>query len=210
MIKKFMLTMLLMLTLSVSAVFASVESLKFNGYVADQAGMFSETSVKKMNDAFDVYKDRTGASIVVVVLKTANPDKLDAIGQSILDEYRIMNTSDGKGVLFLVVQKEELLHVVLGSKLINEITSAQIGELLQLEVVPYMQQGQFDEGIIRGAKVLSSLISILDYSDVTLEGSIPAYKRSSSEWLWLIFILLSVCAGGAGLYRWAKKSNVEI
>lgn len=210
MIKKFMLTMLLMLTLSVGAVFASVKNLSFDGFIADDAGIFNAESIKKMNDEFTALQDRTGVAIAVVVLNSSNSQNLDTIGQEVLDTYKIFRTEDGKGVLFLLSEKEQLLHVVLGSRLINDITSDQIGELLKFEVVPSLQEGKFDEGLIRGGKVLANLISLIDYSDTVLEGSIPAYERNSSGWLWLLFLLITVSAAGSGFYYWAKKSDIEV
>lgn len=72
MIKKFLLTVLLILTFSCGAVFASIDNPKFNGLVADEAGMLMPDAEKKINQTLKDIKKKTGITVAIILLKSIN------------------------------------------------------------------------------------------------------------------------------------------
>lgn len=200
-----------MLTVSVCVTFAAVEKLKFNGFVADQTGMFDAAAEKTMNNAFYDLQKRTGASVAVVVLKSTEGKNLDDLGNKIMEEYKIGDSNKGNGIVFLISQKEQLLHVVLGRWFIGAVTSDQVGTLIQAEVVPHLQKGDFPAGLIRGGVLLADFAARYDKSEAVLNGSIPVYgeQKKQGVWFWVLMLLLPILGGGAGWYFWSKNSNTE-
>jgi len=212
MFKKFILTMLLMLTVSVCSVFAAVDKLKFNGFIADQANMFDKAAEKTMNTAFKDLQKRTGASVAVVVLNSSEGKNLDDLGNKIMEDYKIGDSDKGNGIIFLIAQKEQLLHVVLGRWFIGAVTSEQVGTLIQAEVVPHLQKGDFPAGLIRGGVLLADFAARYDQSEVVLNGSLPVFgeqQKSSSVWFWILMLLIPVLGGAGGWYVWSKNSDSQ-
>ncbi len=195
MIKKFLLTILLILTLCSGAVLSSVENLKFDGFIADGVGLLKPESVKVVNRSLKKIQKKTGATVAIVILKNTDGKEIESIGEKILEDYNIGNSQIGDGILFLISDKEKLFHVVLGKNYNNRITSEEAGELIKTEVVPYFQVEEYEKGLIHGANILTG--SLLKENPTNNIGN----------WLWLLLFPIIVIVGAVGWYLGFKKSK---
>ena len=207
MMRKFLLTTLLILTITCSVAFASVDNLKFDGFIADEAGLFKPASIKNMNAQFYDLQKKKNVTVAVVTLKNAEGKDLEALGNKILEDYNIGNQNRGDGILFLLTDEEKLFHIVLGKMFVNAVTSEQVGAMLQSEIVPDLKNGKIDEGLVRGALMLVDIGEKFNHYDVVINASLsqPIKEKKGTNLWWLL--LFPVLFGACGWYFWANKSN---
>ena len=98
MIKKFLLTVLLILTFSCGAVFASIDNPKFNGLVADEAGMLMPDAEKKINQTLKDIKKKTGITVATILLKSINGQPIKVIGDNFLNNITSMSKINWKKI----------------------------------------------------------------------------------------------------------------
>ena len=200
MIKKFLLTVLLILTFSCGAVFASIDNPKFNGLVADEAGMLMPDAEKKINQTLKDIKKKTGITVATILLKSINGQPIKVIGDNFLNNIKVTEPRKGYSIIFLLTDEEKLLHIVFGNELGNSVNTEDVENLLKSDVIPYIHRNQLADGIINGAKLLVDLVP-KNNSNMILYGSIPAYKESNSfNLLWLLLIPAFFITGFAGWY----------
>ena len=108
MMRKFLLATLLILAMTCSVVFASVDNLKFDGFIADEAGLFKPASIKNMNAQFYDIQKKKNVTVAVVTLKNTGGKDLESLGNKILEDYKIGNQNRGDGILFLLTDEEKL------------------------------------------------------------------------------------------------------
>ena len=206
MIKKFLLTMLLILTFSCNAVFASIANPQFDGFVADEAGMLKPEMVKNINHSFKNLKKKTGVTVAVVILDNIGEQSIDDVGDEIVKNIKVTEPRKDNSIIFLLTDKEKFLHIMIGREIGELMSEGELEELIKAEFIPYLQRKEFDKGIINGANVLVKLAP-KNNSDMVLYGSIPAYRNPRNfNWLWLLLLPAFGIAGLAGWY-FGKQSS---
>ncbi len=210
MIKKFLLTMLLILTFSCGAVFASVENLKFNGFIADETGMFEQKMVKKINYSLKNIKKQTGITIAVIMLKSLDGQSIDVVGQQILQNIKIIEPRKGYSIILLLTDEEKLLHIVVGNELGGLGNPDEVSDIIKTAIVPSLQRNEFDKAIINFAELMVNNVVETNNSEMVLYGSIPAYgARNSFNWYWFMIIPIIFIAAFAGWYLGKNSSKAH-
>lgn len=201
MVKKFLLTILLILTLSCGAVFASIENLKFNGFIADEAGKFEQKTVKKINHSLKDIKKKTGITVAVIMLKSLDGQSIESVGQQISQNIKIIEPRKGYSIILLLTDEEKLLHIVVGNELGGLTNIDEVSDLIKTEIIPSLQRNEFDNGIINFAELIIKNVAEINNPNMVLYGSIPAYGADNSfNWHWFLLIPIICIAGFAGWY----------
>ena len=207
MIKKFLLTLLLILTFSCNAVFASIANPQFDGFVADEAGMLNPEMVKNLNKSFKDIKKKTGVTVAVVILNNIGEQSIDDVGKEIVKNIKVTEPRKDNSIIFLMTDKEKLLHVILGREINEFVKSEEFEKVIKADVVPELQRGALDSAFINGANSIINFVPNGANSFMILYGSIPAYgEHKTFNWLWLLLLPAFGIVGLAGWY-FGKRSS---
>ena len=201
MIKKVLISTLLFLSITSGCVFASVtDNLKFDGYIADEAKIFSENSIENVNKTLHDLNQKTDTTIAVVTIKSLDGMTIDKANEEILSKYQIGDPEKNNGLVFLVSLNEHQLQILLDKGLVGEIKPEELKTIIDENVIPYFQTAEFEKGIIRGTYIIADRIAELKGQKIELFGEMPKKKtifdKIGKNWLWLLIIPVVAVIGG--------------
>jgi uncharacterized protein len=210
----FFFTVFLALTSTVSA----FEVPTLTGPVMDQAGLLQARTQQSLEDDIYQFKEKTGAQIQVLIVKTLNDEPIENVTIQIFDKWKLGDEKKDTGILFLVAAADKKMRIEVGQGLEGSVPDV-IAKRIIVEVVrPFFQRGQFDVGIQAGVASIEHYITTGDASfldnnqNAPKKGKIPVqyllfgfvgifiilFMFSPALALQLLFALLSGGRGGGG------------
>ena len=201
MIKKVLISTLLFLSIASGSVFASVtDNLKFDGYIADDAKIFTEETIENVNKTLHDLNQKTDTTIAVVTIKSLEGMTIDKANEEILANYQISDAEKNNGLVFLISIDDHQLQILLDKGLVGEIKPEELKTIIDDNVIPYFQTTEFEKGIIRGTYIIADKIADLKGQKIEHFGVMPKKKtvfdKINKNWLWLLIIPIVAVIGG--------------
>jgi uncharacterized protein len=118
-------------------------------YVNDFAGVLSAAHKNAILSGAKSLSEETGTQIVVVTLETLDGMPIEEYANTLLNRWKIGDRRNN-GVLFLIVPSERQTFIEVGYGLEGALTDGTVGQILDKDVLPYFQRGDFSQGIVNG------------------------------------------------------------
>lgn len=129
------------------------------GYVSDFAGVLKPETVRELDDALAALKEKTGAEVAVVTVKTLGRLDVNTYAVRLMKEWGIGSKERNDGVLLLVSTGERKLRIEVGYGLEPLITDAKSGMIRDEYLVPRLRENDYDGGLKAGALAIAALIA---------------------------------------------------
>ena len=129
------------------------------GHVTDHAGLLSSQSVRHLDDLIIYMKQKTGAEVAVVTLKTISPYTIEDYAVRLFENWGIGQKDKDNGILILVAVQERKVRIEVGYGLEGAITDGTAGEIIREIITPAFKQGRFDQGLVAGTESVLRLIA---------------------------------------------------
>lgn len=123
-------------------------------YVQDFAGLLPPEQESELVTFGKNLEAGTTAQVVVMTIPSLEDETVESYALKAFREYGIGNEEKNNGVLFLISTGEQEMRIEVGYGLEGALPDGKVGRILDEYAVPYMQQGQFDLGIMNTYKVL--------------------------------------------------------
>ncbi len=192
MIKKVLFLTLMIIGLFTGSAFAV--DLTFDGYIADQANLLSPESKENLNYTLHDLNKKTTATIALVTVSTLKGEKIEKMASDIMGEYKIGDEKKDNGLVFLISIGERQLQVILGDGLVDSIEPKTLENIIDKNVLPYFEAGQYENGVLRGTYLMADMVADIDGKKVEHFGVVPdniqIKKPFNKNWLWLLLIPL--------------------
>jgi uncharacterized protein len=127
------------------------------GYVNDFANILTEDARSRLEARLSALEKDTTAEVTFVSVETIGDSSLEEYAAGLFQDWGIGKKGKDNGVLFLVTLKEGDLRIEVGYGLESIITDGRAGRILDQDVLPYLEKGDFDQAFESG------LISIERY-----------------------------------------------
>jgi len=137
----------------------AVETLRFNGFISDNANILSESTESNLNNTLKELRDKTKAEVAVVTLNSLNNNPIEDTALQIFRKYKFGDKTLNNGALFLIVPSERKVKFEIGYGLEGVITDSKAGRILDYYVIPKFKQNDYEAGIINGTMVLANDIA---------------------------------------------------
>lgn len=199
MIKKCWLLILMALFLSISQ--TNAMTVKFNGFIADEANLLSPQVENDLNMTLWDLQKKSGADLVVVTLPTLNGRTVEDVAIDIGRSYKLGAVGKNNGVVFLTAPNERKMRIELGTGLENKISIRTLESIRDEDILPYYKKNDYENGIRRGAYVLANTVAMAENVQLKTQGNCPPKTTSSSNsrnrenypwWIWPIAIIMSI------------------
>lgn len=198
MIKKCWLLILMALFLSISQ--ANAITVKFNGFIADEANLLSPQVENDLNMTLWDLQKKSGADLVVVTLPTLNGRTVEDVAIDIGRSYKLGAVGKNNGVVFLTAPNERKMRIELGTGLENKISMSTLESIRDEDILPYYRNNDYEKGITRGAYVLANTVAIAENVQIKTQGNCPPQTNSSGSrsrndvpwWAWPFIIIMSI------------------
>jgi uncharacterized protein len=157
--RKYLVLLVAVLMLSVVAV-ASAET-QFptpRGPVNDFVGVLSPADLTALESICLEVEQRTGAALVVAIVKTHAPESLEDYATKLFAKWGIGQKGKDNGVLILLAMDERALKIEVGYGLEDVLTDARAGQIRDL-MVPEFGRGAFADGLRRGLQATAAVVA---------------------------------------------------
>jgi uncharacterized protein len=128
------------------------------GYVTDEAGVLSPDTVSRLETRLAALEKDTTAEVAVVVALTLDGYSIEQYAVGLFEKWGIGKRGQDNGVLFLVAYVESEVRIEVGYGLEAIITDGRAGRILDREVIPYLRDDNFDDGLTAGVSAIEEFI----------------------------------------------------
>lgn len=200
---------LLMLLLFSTALLPAQSLPDYRGYVNDFADVIDSESGRRIEAAAQKVKETTGAEIAVVTVESVEPyADIEEFSIELAEKWKVGEADQDNGIIFVMAMEEREVRIEVGYGLEGAIPDGRAGEILDEQVLPYLQQGEFGTGFLAGTiEVAREIADEYNVELGTLDAP-PAPSRSQSRRgaddggipAGLIFFILIFFFGGGRIF----------
>lgn len=176
---------LLLCCLPLLVLAAEIKFPPLTGRVVDNADMLSATEEQQLTQLLAAHEQRTTNQVVVVTLKDLDGNVIEDYANQLYRYWGLGEKDKDNGALLIIAKQEREMRIEVGYGLEGVLTDAMSSVIIHGEIEPAFRQGQFANGISKGATAIVKL----------LEGEYqPPAKASKKEdknqWVFLLFFII--------------------
>lgn len=172
------------------------------GRIVDNANIISRKDEAEINEYLENLENSTGAQVAVLTVKSLEGESLELFSMKVAEAWKLGQKDKDNGVLLLVALNERKVRIETGYGLEGTLTDTKCGLIIRNVMIPEFRNGDYSEGILKGVKNISGLISSNEelVSKKVLKESEgdSSYMGILYGFLWVFgwFILFSCIASG--------------
>jgi len=169
-----------------------------SGRVVDGANMLSASARATLTDELARHEQASGQQVVVVTVPTLDGQAIEEYGYQLGRHWGIGRAGEDDGTLLIVAAAERQIRIEVGYGLEGTLTDARSWDIIQTRMVPRFREGNYEAGIIAGAR---AILSVLGGTADAPEETEAAQDEDRPHlallfWILVIFILLRSFGGG--------------
>ncbi len=155
------------------------------GFVNDFAGVIDPAHAQQIEAICQEVKQKTGAEIAVVTVKTVGQDYTPQQYANVLfEKWGIGQKGKDDGVLLLDAIQERYVWIEVGYGLEGILPDGLVGEIRDRYIIPYLKKGLRGEAYLNGVRALAGVIA--KNAGVQITGSVqvaynPEARRKALE-----------------------------
>lgn len=151
-----------------------------DSFVLDQADLLTDQQEAEITVlAQGLYTD-LGVDLNVVTVNAVHSGSTKDLATEIFNTWRIGDPERNTGLLVLLSLGDRRLEMETGYGLESALPDGWLGQMQQVDMVPWFKQGEYGVGLVRGVKALDERMR--DKSDAVKEGAAaPAYDMHGSD-----------------------------
>jgi len=179
-------------------------------YVQDNANVISASDERSLNGVLQELEQKTGAQYIILTVQTTGGMPIEQFSIELVEKWKLGQKGKDNGMLFTLAAKDRKYRFEVGYGLEGFVTDQYCGRIGRNVLVPYLQKGDFSQGIYQAN--LQVVQRIASEAGVTLSGMpnikpVPVGGRRTglpccSVLPFLIFLFFLFGRGGRGMGMW--------
>ncbi|MBU1198906.1 MAG: TPM domain-containing protein [Nanoarchaeota archaeon] len=177
---------------------------KLTGFVNDEAGVITPEFEEAMNAVLYDLKLNTSVELAVATVKTTDGEPIEDYSIN-LAHNTLGEKGKDNGLLILLAVEDRAYRVEVGYGLeptIPDVLAARIGDEV---MAPRFKEGNYEQGLLDGVVVLSSILKGDDSYETTGTGAPKINSETIKLGFWGFFILIFIIGNIIASYKHAKK-----
>jgi uncharacterized protein len=154
--RQFILYSLIFLLLPLNVV--ALEVPKLNGYVNDLAGVISPETELKIEHFLRGFESSDSTQLVVLTIDSLEGEALEEYSLKVVESWKIGQKEKDNGALLLIARQEREMRIEVGYGLEGKLTDLLAGRIIDNEIKPRFQAGDFDGGVIAGVASMAEAV----------------------------------------------------
>lgn len=199
----FVLHVFLLLLLPLNA--AALEVPKLSGYVNDLADVISPGTELKIESFLRGFEKSDSTQIVILTIASLQGESLEEYSLRVAESWKIGQKGKDNGALLLIAKQERKMRIEVGYGLEGKLTDLLAGRIIDNEIKPLFQAGDFDGGVIAGVMAMAEAVR----GEYQGNGS-TSNKKRRSPWgslALLLFLGPGLMLLGRGGHRGGRRSS---
>jgi uncharacterized protein len=128
------------------------------GYVNDRAELISPATELKIERFLRDFERSDSTQLVVLTIDSLDGEALDAYSLKVAESWKIGQQGKDNGALLLVAKQERQMRIEVGYGLEGRLTDLLAGRIIDQEIKPRFQAGDFEGGIIAGVTAMAEAV----------------------------------------------------
>ena len=129
------------------------------GWVNDYAGVISEKNIKTINEVAQDLKDKTGAEVAVLTVRSMAPyTSIEEFSMAVAEKWKVGEKGKDNGAIIVLAMDEREIRIEVGYGLEGLINDGTAGEIIDKQIIPYFNGGDFGAGLRRGVCKIANII----------------------------------------------------
>lgn len=124
------------------------------GYVSDYAEIIEDKTEMAIVLILKTMEDKYGTKMVVLTIDTTAPLDIEDYSGAVFQEWGLSPDD----LLFLVALRDGRIRLDPGKRLSRALTDEKLQEIMDREIMPPFEEGEFSQGILRGTIALTSAV----------------------------------------------------
>ena len=149
--------------------------------VMDNADIMQKGEIDELEEFLKKIEDTTSVQIAVLTVKSLEGDSLEEYSMRVAENWKIGQKDKDNGAILLIAFQERKIRIEVGYGLEGLLTDTKSGLIIRTIIAPEFQEGNYGEGIIKGAKMMASIAT----QDAELASEL---EESSPDDLWGLLI----------------------
>ena len=168
---------------------------KTNRFVNDFAGVFDSRKAMELEEYLATFSDTTTNQVVVVTIADLEDYEPADYAQRLGQKWGVGSAQNDNGVIILVKPRNEFgggaVEISTGYGAEGVLTDARCGQIIDKEMMPYLQQGDYFEACNAGARACCRLL-LGEYHD-----NWDNDQADDDDLLWMLLcvVLVVACVG---------------
>lgn len=193
--RRFILYTLIFLFLPLNV--AALDVPKLTGYVNDLADVISPGTELKIESFLRGFESSDSTQLVILTIDSLQGESLEEYSLSVAEIWKIGQKGKDNGALLLISKQEQKIRIEVGYGLEGKLTDLLAGRIIDNEIKPRFQAGDFDGGVIAGVTSMANAVRG-EYQGTASTG----HKKKRNPWGSLaLFLFLGpglMLLGGGG------------
>ncbi len=150
--------------------------------VMDNADIMQKAEIDELEEYLKKIEDATSVQIAVLTIKSLEGESLEDYSMRVAETWKIGQKDKDNGAILLIAYQEHKIRIEVGYGLEGLLTDTKSGLIIRNIIAPEFQNGNYGEGIIKGAKMMASIA----IQDEELASELD--ETSSGNDAWAIFV----------------------
>lgn len=155
-IRRCLLPVLFVLLLPLTA--AALDVPKASGYVNDLAGLVSAPTELKIENFLRSFEASDSTQLVVMTIDSLEGEALEEYSLKVAESWGIGQKGKDNGALLLIARQDRKIRIEVGYGLEGKLTDLLAGRIVDNEIKPLFQAGDFEGGIIAGITSMAEAV----------------------------------------------------
>ena len=159
--------------------------------VSNPDGILSETAVQQINSTCLSLYRQTDVELAVVAIQDMNGYEAADFAQRLFMHWGIGDKQRNTGVLILLATDSRDIRIQTGGGVEGLLPDATCDRILGENMVPYLSNDQWDEGLLAGAQAIKEVLSSPEAQAELLLGFTPADTELSDAIC--VYLMIACC-----------------
>lgn len=157
--KRTFLFLFLSATLLPASLAAGTDIPYLTGRVTDNAQILSPETRKSLAESLKAHENRTSNQIAILTVPTLSGGSIEDYAVDVFKAWKLGQKGKDNGILIIVVPNDRRMRIEVGYGLEGTMTDLMAGRIIQNVMTPRFKNGDYNGGIIEGAR---AVIEVLD------------------------------------------------
>ncbi len=126
------------------------------GYVSDYANLLSDSARSRLEQELKEFEEQTSSQVLVVTFPRLGGDSLESYSIRLAEAWKPGQKGKDNGVILLVFKEDRKVRIEVGYGLEGVLTDALSRVIIENEIVPRFQSGDYDGGIEHAVEAILS------------------------------------------------------
>lgn len=123
-------------------------------YISDYADIVDQPTEEELHSLITELEEETGARVMVLTVNSVEPLEISDYGSRVTDTWQLRT----KDALLIVALEDGKVYLDVGKRLKKVFPDERLQEVLDKQILPHFNEGNFSQGICEGVATMASVI----------------------------------------------------